>query len=306
MPRSFLIIGTVAWDRVVIVDGPTLPGTRLTGKMGVDPDSDLPAGRLGGGAANAASALVNAGHGAFLYAPISTGRDGDNAISAARRIGIDTRYVQRTDLLTSKTLVLIDPAGERTIVRLFDRAASSERKSKLLSQLVGPDLATLPPLNGVYIRSALPGYQAIIDTAKDAHILAHWPLSSEATPIDAHTLVGSADDLVRHGLDPHHPWPIASEQTAGRLQHVVITRGADGGTIFSANGQINYSTPRVVQVDATGAGDSFAAGLLEALVEKAPIKEAALHAAKWGAITASRIGSSCDMEGELYPPFAAR
>ncbi|MEM9990010.1 MAG: PfkB family carbohydrate kinase, partial [Pseudomonadota bacterium] len=255
MSHSFLVIGSMAWDRVIPIDGEVFPGGRVTGEICFDPDSDLPAGRLGGGAANAAAAWVNAGHNAYAYVPVSSDRDGDKIISAAAKIGIDTRYVQRIDLPSSTTLVLIDRKGERTILRLHPKGKSSTPIDTLRSQMNGFDPTSLPPFDGVYVRSVLPGVQSILQKTEKAHILAQWPFRQGEGHVDADTFVGSADDLMAKGIDPDDPWPVAVLQAGKRLRQVVITRGAKGGIVFTANGDFDYSSPQIDQVDATGAGD---------------------------------------------------
>ena len=83
-----------------------------------------------------------------------------------------------------------------------------------------------------------------------------------------------------------------------RLKWVIVTEGKLGGEIVGPDKRIRYSSPSVEQVDATGAGDAFAAGLLEALVAGGDIVEAVQHGAVWGGRTASLKGCA-----ELRPPL---
>jgi 2-dehydro-3-deoxygluconokinase len=64
------------------------------------------------------------------------------------------------------------------------------------------------------------------------------------------------------------------EETAAALLEagvgeVVVTRGADGASAYSAAGVIDHPAARVTVVDTVGAGDAFAAGYLSAFLDGA-------------------------------------
>ena len=67
----------------------------------------------------------------------------------------------------------------------------------------------------------------------------------------------------------------------------MVTRGADGAVAHGRDGlRIAAKAPAAVTRDATGAGDVFAAGLLDALVRGASMDQALAHACAWGAAAA--------------------
>ena len=91
---------------------------------------------------------------------------------------------------------------------------------------------------------------------------------------------------------------------------ILLTRGGDGVTIFTAHGAIDVSAEEAQVVDTVGAGDTFSAGFLASLhqqgvltkqgiaaVSYAQLAEAAGFGAKVAAITVSRAGAN--------PPWAA-
>ncbi len=95
----------------------------------------------------------------------------------------------------------------------------------------------------------------------------------------------------------------------------VITRGGDGATAFSASGQVDVPGVSVDIADTVGAGDTFSAGLIDALVRRgfvgaqqrdelqtlsAPtITEILNHAAKLAAVTVSRAGANPPWDHEI-------
>ncbi|QEU12329.1 carbohydrate kinase family protein [Dermabacter vaginalis] len=88
----------------------------------------------------------------------------------------------------------------------------------------------------------------------------------------------------------------------------VITRGEQGATAFTAKGRVDIPGVRVEVTDTVGAGDTFSAGILDALSRKgllgaegrekidqlkaSEIKEILAHAALLASVTVSRAGAN--------------
>lgn len=71
---------------------------------------------------------------------------------------------------------------------------------------------------------------------------------------------------------------------------VVLKEGADGCTVYSASGNVSVPSFPVVEVDATGAGDTFDAAFLWALQRGASFETAALWANAAGALSVTVTG----------------
>jgi len=96
---------------------------------------------------------------------------------------------------------------------------------------------------------------------------------------------------------------------------VVVTRGEQGATGVAANGLVNVPAPEVTVADTVGAGDSYMAGLIDALwqaellgaarrealdrIPTATLRQAMTHAAAAAAITVSRPGADPPTRTEL-------
>lgn len=95
---------------------------------------------------------------------------------------------------------------------------------------------------------------------------------------------------------------------------VVVTRGSAGASVWLGRRRIDVPAPRTVVADTIGAGDTFMAGLIAALVERglvgrgrAPLADAANHvwadvlehAATSAAISVSRPGADPPYRSEL-------
>lgn len=292
----------MAWDRPLYLNAPLISGGRLFASSPFA-DGALPEGRLGGGGANAATALINSGHHAALYSSVPESPLGDRILKAAQSAGCDTEFVARTRHAGKETLLLIEPSGERVVMGYaLGPSADLQSLQAERAKLVPPSsqsIQTLAP-DGIFLRSTLPGHERICSET-DALVVAHWPQSGSQT-CRADILVGSVDD-VSHSSNPYaQAQSIAGDQ----LEWVVLTNGAEGGMAFSATKTLSYVSPATEQIDATGAGDCFAAGLLEALCAGADMKPALSHAAHWGALTAGREGSAVTNAGTIYEPFVGR
>ena len=290
-----LIVGTMAWDRPVFLKGPLVAGTRVRGTtLGERFD-----GRLGGGGANAACALLGAGHEVRLVSLVSTDEQRRRVMSTAKHYGISMEFVTAHDFPSATTLVFIDKHGERTIVGL-DAADWKSRQDVLQRAVPGQGRIDAFAPQGVYLRQLYPGVERL--DFRDAVVVAHWPtLIDRCASIDV--LVASADDVGETSVEALHREAVT--QFGSRLKWVVLTQG--GGRVVAFDGEhgIEHEVTRVRQLDTTGAGDIFAAGLTEALAHGADMRSAIVHAAHWGATAVSMPGSAANPEQQQeYRSFA--
>lgn len=100
--------------------------------------------------------------------------------------------------------------------------------------------------------------------------------------------------------------------TAG-AKLVLITKGADGVTAYSADGQLTHPVIPATVVDTVGAGDTFNAGILTGLAEAGYLSKAALAAplpqdvlkaaldlgVRAAAVTVARAGANPPMRAEV-------
>lgn len=75
---------------------------------------------------------------------------------------------------------------------------------------------------------------------------------------------------------------------------VVVKRGADGATVFTAGEVLSLPAKPVTAVDTIGAGDGFVAGYLSGLLEDLPLRERLTRAITLGAFA---VASQGDWEG---------
>lgn len=299
---KFLVIGTMAWDRIVRLNKSLIVGSRIHAQNALSENGEVLAGRLGGAAANASAALINAGHEVAVFSGLPLDQIGDRILENAARLGLDLSLVRRIPVPRALTIILVTPDGERTIIGVSPNSKLDHANWRAALMQCDPlsiaDLEQIAP-QGVYLRAALPGC-ACLSKVKDAVIVAQWPLADHLTEMPVEVFLASADDLGGE-LNPGKLMKRATAISGDHFRGFVVTEGANGGTVYSPKRTFRYASPNVEQRDATGAGDSFAAGLLEALVAGADLQDAVRHGAHWGAISASHGGTLHEYHPASFP-----
>ena len=118
----------------------------------------------------------------------------------------------------------------------------------------------------------------------------------------------SDEDLDWFGLEGDHD-TLATHWLDQGAKLVVLTRGAEGATGYTASFKVSVPSERVTVVDTVGAGDTFDAGILASLkmqdlltkakvatLSEDAVRQALALGAKAAAVTVSRAGAN--------PPFA--
>jgi sugar/nucleoside kinase (ribokinase family) len=267
--QEILVVGSVSWDEVALLQAPLERGTHNAARgLGR---------RIGGGAANTAMALARGGDRPVVISAVGADRDGDQLVAELASIGVEVGCIDRQGPQTTRSLILLEGDGERTVVNLA-------RASVPLPE----DLATRPAAC-CYVRSADPALTEVLRIrTRSSLVVSHIPpLKPDFRP--AQVLLGSASDLGASFLaDPY----AAGLDVAGEpLEWVVITRGAEGAAAYCVDRVIERPAPRVRAVDTTGAGDVFAAGLVHGLARGQPMEEALEIAVAWGAASVRYEGT---------------
>ena len=267
MPR-IVVVGSVSIDEVVALRQPLRPGAHLDGRER--------GRRVGGGAANTAIPLAFAGHGVTVVSAVGTDPEGSTILARLSEAGVDTSQVMRRAGPSTRSLVLVEPDGERTVVNLHRcREEGTPRRLRTL------------PADVIYVRSrGLDLAPILAGRLASALVVAHVPPSGPGVR-PAHVLVASAADLSDD--ERLAPWETVRRAAGEMLGWMVVTRGAGGAEAHSADRRFHVPARDVATADSTGAGDVFAAGLVHALANGASMETALVTAVAWGP-TAAECG----------------
>lgn len=237
--------------------------------------------RIGGGGANTGIGLAWAGHRVALVSEVGKDKMGDWLLAEASTQGLDCHLISRREGATSEMLLVMTPDGERTIIR-------PQRPTLELS---------LPPhwqnWDALYINSSA---QGAISWAKTAikHCLVMAQLAKDNRSRPCHILLASSSDL--EGRSSLSPWEFGLTIGGKELKYFIVTHGAKGAELFSANGRQFIAAVPAKVIDTTGAGDAYGAGIIHGLCSGMSIEESMVEAAKWGAFA---VSTSSSIPGDL-------
>ncbi|WP_010550252.1 carbohydrate kinase family protein [Brachybacterium paraconglomeratum] len=275
----------------------------------------------GGSPLNVAVALSRLGHDAHLLTAI-----GDDVRGDAIRAHLDESGVQLTP-------ASVRPGRTSTAEAVLDAHGAATYTFDLTWD---PDTAGLPETPDAVHTSSIaavlePGattLSALLRSARGSSTISYDP---NARP----TLMGAPEDVrarieknialsdVVKASDEDVAWLYGTEDVEDVAASwrdlgpslTVLTRGGDGAVAFSASGRVQVAPVQVEVVDTVGAGDTFSAGILDALAAKGllgadrremlaaiPSDDLATvlrRAAALSAITVSRAGANPPWSHEL-------
>ena len=274
----------------------------------------------GGDAVNEAIALSRLGHGAALVTKFGRDPVGDLLVGTLRENGVDTAGIRReADLATSVNIVLVSPDGER---RFITSRRSSLRRltlSDILPALDSPLVrgARVACLASLFVSPMLPlsDTKALFERLKGMGLIL---CADTSRPKNGET----ADDLtpLLPYLDYFFPnLPEAEALTGAKgpeaaaeafiargLRHIAVKTGGDG--CFIAGEGLRAAIPAWPDarcVDTTGAGDTFAAGFIAALLEGRDFVDCARFANAAASVCVEGVGAGALRDrGEADRRFA--
>ncbi|GAA2282332.1 carbohydrate kinase [Streptomyces hawaiiensis] len=270
---------------------------------------------LGGGPYNTAVALGRLGSPAAFCSRVSSDAFGQALLDRLSATGVDVSAVQRGTEPTTLAVATVGADGsaaysfyvDGTADRLFEAPSTLPSGTRAVS--FGTCSLVLEPGASAYEEMMRRAAAQGVFTALDPNIRAGLIPDADAYRArfkswlpSVSLLKLSVEDAEWLGGTPHE-W-LASGPAA-----VVITRGGDGLTAFTADGEYTVPGERIEVVDTIGAGDTVNAALLHGLAVRDALSARGLaelgpdgwtellgFAARAAAITCSRAGAE--------PPYA--
>ncbi len=293
MPAPILVIGSANTDMVVKTAKLPAPGeTVLGGEFLMNP---------GGKGANQAVAAARLGGTVTFVAKVGDDVFGREARAGFDREGMDIQYVLTDpDSPSGVALINVDEHGENCI------AVAPGANGNLHPADVEAALQAAPPNTLLLLQLEIPlptveqaikladkrGLRVVLNPAParalpDSLFLNLFLITPNET--EAETLTG-----IR----------VADEATAERaalkfhdmgVQNVIITLGAKGAYLHTADGGTLIKTPPVLPVDTTAAGDCFNGALTVALAEEMPLSDAVMFACRAASVSVTRMGAQASI-----------
>lgn len=241
-----------------------------------------------------------AGAGALGLDAAFIGRVHDDALGrfyakAMQEDGVDfvNAPVPGGELPTSRSMIFVSPDGERSMNTYL--GISSELSSEDVPNSTA-SAAQIMFLEG-YLFDKDKGKSAFMEAARDCRAGGGKPGIAISDPFcverhradflklienDLEFVIGNQDEI--KSLWQTDDLEEALAKTAAICPLVICTRSGDGVTVLSVEGRVDVPVTKVVPVDATGAGDQFAAGFLFGLATGRDME------------TCAKIGNACAAE----------
>lgn len=281
--------------------------------------------RVGGSPFNVAVGLARLAQPVAFFGAISNGFLGQRLMQALTLEGVLTSAVVRSHAPTTMTLIGVDEHGVPSYSFYGDGGADRRLVPEALSQLpsgvqaihlgsyacvVEPIALTLRALVVREHRDTLITYDPNIRLTVESDI-SRWRDTLAWMLPRTHLLKISDEDMAL--LAPAKPAAeFAADALAQGVKLVVLTRGGEGATAWSSQGELHVPPASVTVVDTVGAGDTFQAGLLTWLAENGCLSIDALgamsteqlqgalqFASRAAALTCSRRGADMPRRAEL-------
>jgi fructokinase len=236
----------------------------------------------GGSAANVAVGLARLGVPCSILARVSTDALGGRLASHLAGNGVSLRDVVRAAEPTTLALASLDGAGRAAYSFYFQGTADWQWRRDELPGALAPDVTALHA--GSLTLAVAPGARAVEDLLAAERARGQVTISIDPN-IRPHLAAGRADEAARlerqirlahivkaseEDIDWLYPG-LGCESVARAWRRlgpdlVVITLGAHGAYALGPDGtEVRRPARPVVVADTVGAGDSFTAGLLDAL-----------------------------------------
>ena len=286
--KKIVVVGSSNTDMIVRTSRIPGPGETLLG------------GRFfmaaGGKGANQAVAAARAGGNVTFIARVGNDLFGRRAVQGFRRDGLSVKFVTRDPSAASGVaLIIVDSRGENCITvapgaNAKLSTADIRRAGRIIAAADVLLLQLEVPIETVSLAAAIAakhGVPVILNPAP-ARALPDKLLKNVTflTPnkTEAEIFVGrkikSDSDIAK-----------AAGRLRQKAQAVVITLGARGSYVASADGVKFIPAFKVKAVDTTAAGDVFSGALAVALAEGNPPAKAARFASAAAALSITRLGA---------------
>lgn len=288
MTAEVLVAGSINADLVVSAD--RRPGA---GETVLGGDTVLLPGGKGANTAVAASLI---GARVAMVGAVGDDANGRLLLGSLREAGVHVDLVRTVDRPTGAAYIVVTPDGENSILvspgangalepTAVDGAFDGARVLAVSMEI------PLPTVEHAVVAAAEAGVRVLLNLSPVAKVSPRTLKAVDVLLVNEHEAAWLLDD---EGADPRGLLELGPHSA-------VLTRGAEGALVITADEVVEVPSPKVEAVDTTGAGDAFTGALAASLADGASLADAARLAVKVAAISVTRSGAqpSYPRAGEL-------
>lgn len=260
----------------------------------------------GGSAANSIVAISQLGGNCFYACKVADDEAGEFYMNDLHAAGVKTRLDQvKHDGVTGKCMVMVTPDAERTMNTFLGITTDFS-----VNELHFDDLKQA---EYIYIE----GYLVTSDVSRNA-VMEARKVAAENNVKTAMTfsdpsmvtyfrdgikeIIGDGVDILFSNEEEARTFTgkddleAAISELTGLCKTLVLTRGADGAEVISANGRTQIAPVKTKAIDTNGAGDMFAGAFLYGITHGFSDAAAGELASEAASIIVSRFGARMEAE----------
>ena len=252
----------------------------------------------GGEAVNEAVAAAKLGLKTGIRCALGNDAAGEMVLNELRKHGVDTGIVARTPATPVTTMFVREDGSRQSITNQAHRYNfHPERELSLLTGARALILGSLfrapfdePDVIHTVVSSAKAGGQLVVADTKipNFRFLALEDIRDSLALID---YITPNEDEARHFTGKDEPEEMADVFLDYGVRNAVIKLGSKGCLLKNRELSLRLPPERVRAVDATGAGDNFAAGLVSEILRGSAPEQALRFANACGAICTTAVGA---------------
>jgi len=252
----------------------------------------------GGAALNYAVAATYYGHYAYLVASTSTHILSQRLIEEVKTMGVDVRYLKLVDELPGVVAVFVSSRGERSMIK-YRGANEFLTLGDIPRQLI-------KEANIIHLASVTPRLVEELGVAAKTYgtILSYDPgLYALEEPENVVKVARYINIIYLNKPEARTLRPTGLTQLLKRgLDLVVVKKGGEGAVVLTGGGRAlrGFSDPVRKPVNATGAGDAFAAFFNAAYLDSGDPLRALLHGLSAGTFKTFCKGSILCWDRNLF------
>lgn len=252
----------------------------------------------GGEAVNEAVAAAKLGLKTGIRCALGNDAAGEMVLNELRKHGVDTGIVARTPATPVTTMFVREDGSRQSITNQAHRYNfHPEMELSLLSGARALILGSLfrapfddPDVIHAVVSGAKAGGQLVVADTKipNFRFLALEDIRDSLALID---YITPNEDEARHFTGKDEPEEMADVFLDYGVRNAVIKLGSKGCLLKNREMSLRLPAERVRAVDATGAGDNFAAGLVSEILRGSAPEQALRFANACGAICTTAVGA---------------
>lgn len=283
-----VVVGSINVDlSIPVAHAPNRGETMLAGDMKRGP---------GGKGANQAAGCARLGRRVSMVGAVGNDPDGTWMVDLLAAEGVDTTNVRRTERSTGQAVILVEPDGESTIVVVPGANAAlsvddidavrhviAGARCVLVQQEIDASVVArvAEVVSGLFVLNPAPSRALPAEVLRRVDVLVpnRFELADLCGRVPTDDL-SQISDMARSIEGP---------------AAVVVTLGPDGALVVEGDMASHVPSRPVVAVDATAAGDTFCAALVDGILSGFSTLEAARRANLAAAYTVERHGAMSSM-----------